>query len=120
MRVLLIVAAIAALAGLAHAAPNPETRPPERPESPAFAGQTRAPGVTTNTRYQVVTVARGLNHPWGLAFLPDRRMLVTERPGRMRLVTPQGAVSPPIASVPKVVTGEQLGLYGLALSPGFD
>jgi glucose/arabinose dehydrogenase len=112
---------LAALAGspAASAAPNPETRPPNRPETPAFPGQTRAPAVTSTTRYQVLTVAKGLEHPWGLAFLPDGRMLVTERPGRMRIVTAQGVVSAPVAGVPKVVTGEQLGLYGLALSPGF-
>ena len=116
-----LIAALCVLAtgSSALAAPNPETQPPNRPETPAFAGQTRAPGVMSNLRYQVLTVARGLNHPWGLAFLPDGRMLVTERPGRMRIVTPKGALSAPVAGVPKVVTGEQLGLYGLALSPGF-
>jgi glucose/arabinose dehydrogenase len=117
------LAAAVALSAQATAAwaapPNPETEPPNRPETPAFAGQTRAPGVTSATRYQVLTVARGLVHPWGLAFLPDGRLLVTERPGRMRLVTQKGAVSAPVAGVPKVLTGDQHGLFGLALSPGF-
>jgi glucose/arabinose dehydrogenase len=113
------VLTLAALASAALAAPNPETAPPNRPETPAFAGQTRAPGVTTNTRYQVLTVAGGLVHPWGLAFLPDGRMLVTERPGRMRVVTPNGALSPPLGGVPKVVTGAQAGLFGLALDQNF-
>jgi glucose/arabinose dehydrogenase len=67
----------------------------------------------------VAPVARGLVHPWGLAFLPDGRMLVTERPGRLRIVTPEGELSPPLRGVPKVATGEQLGLFGLALDPGF-
>ena len=110
---------IALASSFARAAPNPETEPPNRPTAPAFAGQTRAPSVTANVRYRVETVARGLNHPWGLAFLPDGRMLVTERPGRIRIVSARGAISAPVAGVPKVVTGDaQLGLYGLALSPG--
>ncbi len=97
-----------------------ETRPPNVPsQQPAFAGQTRAPRLATNTAFRVVTVARGLVHPWGLAFLPDGRMLVTERPGRMRIVSKEGALSPPVQGVPKVVTGDQLGLYGLALDPAF-
>jgi glucose/arabinose dehydrogenase len=103
----------------AAAAPE-ETRPPNVPsQKPAFPGQTRAPKLTTNTAFQVVTVAKGLEHPWGLAFLPDGRMLVSERPGRLRIVTAQGALSPPVAGVPKVATGGQLGLFGLALDPRF-
>lgn len=108
----------------ASTAPPPapaETRPPNVPsQRPAFPGQTRAPALTTDTRFQVVTVARGLEHPWGLAFLPDGRMLVTERPGRIRIVTAAGALSPPLAGVPKVAGGDQqVGLYGLALDPAF-
>jgi glucose/arabinose dehydrogenase len=97
-----------------------ETQPPNATnQRPAFPGQTRAPRLTTNTAFQVVTVAHGLENPWGLAFLPDHRMLVTERPGRMRIVSAAGALSPPLRGVPKVVTGGQLGLYGLALDPRF-
>jgi glucose/arabinose dehydrogenase len=65
------------------------------------------------------TVARGLEHPWGLAFLPDGRMLVTERPGRLRLVGPDGRVSEPLAGVPPVVARGQGGLLDVALDPGF-
>src|SRR5215470_13584657 len=45
---------------------------------------------------KVETVAKGLDHPWSIAFLPDGRMLVTERPGRMRIVTKDGKLSPPL------------------------
>jgi len=68
---------------------------------------------------ELVTVADGLDHPWGLAFLPDGRMLVTERPGALRLVSPEGAVSPPLAGVPAVFASGQGGLLDVALDPGF-
>ncbi|MGQ9369986.1 PQQ-dependent sugar dehydrogenase [Azospirillum sp. ST 5-10] len=67
----------------------------------------------------VETVAKGLEHPWGMAFLPDGRMLVTERPGRLRVVTPQGVVSSPVAGVPKVYARSQGGLLDVALDPAF-
>jgi glucose/arabinose dehydrogenase len=67
----------------------------------------------------VVTVADGLEHPWGLAFLPDGRMLVTERPGRLRLVGVDGQVSEPLAGVPEVYENGQGGLLDVALDPDF-
>ena len=66
-----------------------------------------------------VEVARGLEHPWGLAFLPDGRMLVTERPGRLRIVGKTGEVSRPLANVPRVQAGGQGGLLDVAVSPAF-
>jgi aldose sugar dehydrogenase len=69
---------------------------------------------------QVETVADGLQHPWGLAFLPDGRMLVTERPGRMRVVTPDGKMSSPIAGLPKVFARGQGGLHDVAVDRGFS
>ncbi len=65
------------------------------------------------------TVARGLERPWGLAFLPDGRMLVTERAGRLRLVDRDGRVSEPLTGVPQVFAQGQGGLLDVALSPGF-
>lgn len=67
----------------------------------------------------VETVASGLEHPWGLAFLPDGRMLVTERPGRLRLVGPDGKLSVPLSGVPNVVARGQGGLLDVVLDPNF-
>ncbi|HEY7655926.1 MAG TPA: PQQ-dependent sugar dehydrogenase, partial [Burkholderiales bacterium] len=71
------------------------------------------------TKVEVTTVAKGLEHPWALAFLPDGRMLVTERPGRLRYVTREGAVSEPVAGVPAVHAQGQGGLLDVALDPAF-
>lgn len=67
-----------------------------------------------------VTIARGLVHPWGLAFLPDGRMLVTERPGRMRIVAASGDVGPPLAGLPAVDARAQGGLLDVVLDPKFS
>jgi glucose/arabinose dehydrogenase len=69
---------------------------------------------------QVETVAQGLQYPWSLAFLPDGRMLVTERVGRMRIVTPDGKISEPVAGLPKVFARGQGGLLDVALDRGFS
>ncbi|NKC29741.1 PQQ-dependent sugar dehydrogenase [Falsiroseomonas selenitidurans] len=68
---------------------------------------------------RVETVAGGLAHPWGLAFLPDGTALVTERPGRLRRVTPDGEVSDPVRGVPRVFAEEQGGLLDVVLAPDF-
>jgi glucose/arabinose dehydrogenase len=69
---------------------------------------------------RVDTFARGLEHPWGLAFLPDGRLLVTERPGRLRLVEAGGRLSDPLAGVPAVFAQGQGGLLDVAVSPSFS
>jgi glucose/arabinose dehydrogenase len=74
---------------------------------------------TTAGGVHVETVAEGLVHPWALAFLPDGSMLVTERPGRLRLVTPDGTVSAPIGGVPEVDARGQGGLLDVVLDPRF-
>jgi len=66
-----------------------------------------------------VTVAQGLVNPWSLAFLPDGRMLVTERPGRLRIVTADGQLGAPIAGLPAISVGGQCGLLDVALDPKF-
>ena len=68
---------------------------------------------------KVETVATGLSHPWGLALLPDGRMLVTERSGTLRLVAKDGKLSPPLSGVPKVVVAGQGGLLDVAIDPDF-
>jgi aldose sugar dehydrogenase len=67
----------------------------------------------------VQTMARGLDHPWALAFLPDGRILVTERPGRMRLIAKDGTLSPPLGGAPKVFASGQGGLHDVVLDRGF-
>ncbi len=64
-------------------------------------------------------VASGLEHPWAVAFLPEGRFLVTERPGRMRVVDASGRLSEPLAGVPRVAAGGQGGLLDLVLDSGF-
>ena len=70
-------------------------------------------------RFHLVKVVDGLEHPWGLAFLPDGRMLVTERPGRLRIVADGWLVPEPVAGVPEVWDDGQGGLLDVALHPGF-
>jgi len=68
---------------------------------------------------RATTVAKGLENPWGLAFLPDGRMLVTERPGRLRVVERGGQLSKPLAGVPKVHARGQGGLLDAEIDPDF-
>ncbi len=64
-------------------------------------------------------VVTGLEHPWGLAFLPDGDMLVTERPGRLRLVSDGSLVAEPVSGVPRVWARGQGGLLDVAVGPDF-
>jgi len=74
---------------------------------------------TKDGTIKVETVAKKLQFPWGLAFLPDGRMLVTERPGRLRIVAKDGTLSEPIQGVPEIFGQGQGGLLGIALDPQF-
>ena len=81
-----------------------------------------APPVFQTEEYAVraVTVVQGLEHPWSLAFLPDGRMLVTERPGRLRIVGADGKLDPkPVSGLPRVEEFGQGGLLDVALHPKF-
>ena len=97
-----------------------ETRQPTAPEQrPAVRGQTRACGITSDAAYEVVVVAKGLENPWAVEPLPGGDLLVTEKPGRMRVVSAAGALGRPIRGVPAVDARGQGGLLDVALSPGF-
>jgi aldose sugar dehydrogenase len=69
---------------------------------------------------QVTTLATGLEHPWGMALLPDGRMLITERPGRLRLASADGRISGQFSGVPKVFARGQGGLLDVAVDPKFS
>lgn len=71
-------------------------------------------------RFAVETVAEDLENPWSLAFLPDGRMLVTERPGRLRVIETDGEVGQPLAGLPDIVEIGQGGLLDVALDPKFE
>lgn len=97
-----------------------ETRPANGAgQQPAYAGQTRAPGVRTEAAMAHTVVASGLEHPWGLALLPDGRWLVTERPGRLRIIAADGAVGEPITGLPAVAARGQGGLLDVLVGPTF-
>lgn len=112
----LLLAAI--LATPAIAAPVTQGAPNVPEFKPAFAGQTRAEAVTTSIALNVSEVATGLSNPWGLAFLPDGKLLVSEKaPGAMRIIAADGTLSPPIVGTPKVDARGQGGMMGVGI-PG--
>ena len=81
---------------------------------------TKAPAVKTKQAIRVETFAKGLVHPWGMAFLPDGRLLVTEGPGRLRIVGKDGTLSAPLQGTPKVYASGQGGLLDVQLGPDFE
>lgn len=87
--------------------------------APATAAQTDAPKPPAPSRIQVETVAAGLANPWGLQFLPDGRLLVTERAGRLRVVTRDGNIGPAVEGVPQVSAAGQGGLLDVLLAQDF-
>ncbi|CAN5633400.1 PQQ-dependent sugar dehydrogenase [soil metagenome] len=154
---IITLTASAVFAGLACAQnPTPEQKPaadqkavaekctpidmgrPNSPEQkPAFAGQTRACEVKSATAIEVTVLAKGLDRPWAVEPLPDGRFLVTEKQGRMRIVSADGKVGEPIegllpvgqggvssesgqGGLPPIAARGQGGLLDVALSPGFD
>ncbi len=115
----LALATLIALPSLAFAQDFNATPPNAAGQTPAFQGQTRAPvmdaGVTLNRQ----VVVDGLENPWGMDLLPDGAWIVTERPGRMRIVSPDGTLSAPIAGLPQVDARGQGGLLDVAVRPDF-
>ena len=140
IRAVLGAAVAAALSAVAHAQPASEesrvaaierqgqrdcqpieTREPNVPEQmPAFPEQTRACAVESDVDFEVTVLATGLEHPWSVEPLPNGDLLVTERPGRMRIITADGEIGEPIDGVPEVQTGGQAGLLDVALGPEFE
>ena len=89
-------------------------------QAPAQGPATASPQpASTNEGVRADTVARGLARPWALEFLPDGRMLVTERGGTLRIVSPDGTISAPLGGVPEVQAAGQGGLLDVALDPKF-
>ncbi|MGH6966197.1 MAG: PQQ-dependent sugar dehydrogenase [Phenylobacterium sp.] len=108
------------LAMAATAQAQVEKRPPITPYKPAYAGQTRAPEEKLGVAFDATVVAQGLKFPWSLAFLPDGRMLVTERIlGNLRIVAKAGTLSEPVAGTPAVMSKGQGGLLDVVLDPAF-
>lgn len=94
---------------VACAAQEPQAGPAQKSPTPR----------AMNAPVRVDTVASGLEHAWGIAFLPDGRVLVTERPGRLRIVDRNGALSEPLTGVPAVAARGQGGLLDVAIDPRF-
>ena len=98
--------------------PGVDPRSPNDPaQKPASAGQTRAPEKKLNVAFKVVPVVDGLQNPWSVAFLPGGKMLITERPGRLRVVGADGVKSEPVAGLPIVDGRNQGGLLDVVLDP---
>ncbi|MFZ5961568.1 PQQ-dependent sugar dehydrogenase [Thalassococcus sp. BH17M4-6] len=112
-----LIATLAALPACAQSFERGERNTDLQPQDPS---QFRAPLETSDIEISQDVVASGLEHPWGIEVLPDGGgYLVTERPGRLRHVAPDGTLSDPISGVPEVVAERQGGLLDVALSPDF-
>jgi glucose/arabinose dehydrogenase len=108
--------------GPAEAEAPVETAPPNVPEfKPAFPAQTRAPAIHTRTPFEVTELAGGFDQPWALAFLPDERLLVTEKQdGQLFIVSADGKEkSRPVEGVPRVDGRGQGGLLDVAVGPDY-
>ena len=115
-----------------------ETRPANAPEQkPAFPGQTRACAVNSNVAFDVTVLAKGLDRPWAVEPLPNGDFLITEKPGRLRIISAKGEVGEPIGGLlpvgqggvsaasgqgglPPITARGQGGLLDVALSPNFE
>ena len=124
MRTLTTLALLALLSaaapGIAAAQTPVDPRPPNNPEQkPAVAGQTDAPESKGPVAFDIVTVVEGLQNPWGMTWLPGGKMLITERPGRLRVLGTDGKLSAPVTGLPPVDARNQGGLLDVALDPAF-
>jgi glucose/arabinose dehydrogenase len=97
-----------------------ETKDPNTKYKPAFEGQTRVAGVKTQTPFEFKVLTNDLKRPWGIVILPDGRALITEKDGVMKIVSTSGTESKTITGLPKVSSGGQGGLLGVAIDPDFS
>jgi glucose/arabinose dehydrogenase len=96
-----------------------ETQSPNTNYKPAFQGQTRISSVKTTTPYEAKVLSSDLKNPWGITVLPDGRLLITEKEGKMRIATTAGQLGAPITGIPAVNSSGQGGLLGLTIDPQF-
>src|SRR5688500_18425577 len=111
------VTAVAAERGCTPLETRPANAPEQRPERP---DQTRACAAPASAPFDVTVVAKGLVKPWAVEPLPGGDLLVTEKEGRLRIVSAAGAIGQPIAGLPAVDARGQGGLLDVALGPAFD
>jgi aldose sugar dehydrogenase len=112
VRVSLLIAVVAAAVcarTMADVTPEPPRGVPPPPQT----------AKVIKTGYKVAEIAKGLDHPWSMAFLPDGSILVTERVGRLRVIKGGSLMPEPIGGVPAVHTGSQAGLFDVVLHPSF-
>jgi glucose/arabinose dehydrogenase len=115
---LTISAAVAAHAQSAHPEPGASFGDDYAP-TPAFPEQTKVHGPATPSAVDIQVLANGLQNPWALAFLPDGRILITERPGRLRIFAADGRLSEPLGGLPPIKAIGTKGLQDVALDPQF-
>lgn len=116
LALLMILPALPAQASL----PPVESSPPNSPYAPLDPSQTRAPGMKTQTPYQVDLLTQALDSPWGVAPLPDGRLVITQKHGSLRIIDPITlALSPAITGFPDLATAGQGGLLDVAPAPDF-
>jgi len=100
--------------------PPVETQSPiSKGQKPAFKGQTRIGGVKTQSKIKITLIAGGLKFPWGLDFMPDGRIIISEKPGNIRIVSKEGVVGVNIQGVPAVRLKGDGGMYDIKLDPNF-
>jgi glucose/arabinose dehydrogenase len=114
-----ILAFNSSVAQTAGTLPPVETNPANTKYQPAFAGQTRIGGVKTKTPLSFTLLNKTLDHPWGIALLPDGRFLVSEKMGTMSIITTGGKIVKKITGLPAVVPNGQGGLLDVAIDPQF-
>ena len=106
-------------AALAQTGPPVETQKPNSDYKPAFAGQTRIGSVKSKTPYVVTVINTNLKFPWGIHVLPDGRLLISQKPGIMQILTTDGKVVKTITGFPPVQYSGQGGFLDINIDPNF-